>query len=40
MWDLKSGECTRSYPLEIATESGGPNALAQTEDAFSHKVKI
>ena len=39
-WDVRTGECTRSYPLEISDASGGMNALAETADAFKIKAKI
>jgi len=39
-WDTRSGECVRSYPLEIAEDSTGPNSRAETGDAFKAKAKI
>lgn len=39
-WDVRSGDCVRSYPLELAEESTGSNALAETADAFKAKAKI
>ena len=39
-WDIRTGECIKSYPLEIAEESGGANALAETAEAFKAKAKI
>jgi hypothetical protein len=39
-WDVRTGECVRSYPLELADESGTANALAETADAFKSKAKI
>ncbi len=39
-WDVRTGECVRSYPLELSEESTGSNALAETADAFKSKAKI
>ena len=39
-WDVRTGECVRSYPLELSEESTGSNALAETADAFKAKSKI
>jgi len=39
-WDIKTGECLRSYPLETAESSGSMGGLAETADAFKIKAKI